>query len=70
MFSFFTSEEWMAIEPLIARESLFESLTAERDEARQLAADLWASLPTETKVQIFERSSGWVPSWVRDGTVP
>ena len=38
---------------------------AERDEARQLARDLWSALSTDTKVQIFERSDGWVPAWVR-----
>ena len=38
---------------------------AEREEARQLARDLWTALPTESKLAIFEKSDGWVPAWVR-----
>jgi hypothetical protein len=43
-------------------------LTHERDEARQLARDLWTSLPTASKVEIFEKSDGWVPAWVKPTT--
>lgn len=56
------SEVFALLNTLRDREA---SLLAERDEARQLAADLWQGLPTQTKVEIFDRSAGWVPDWVR-----
>jgi hypothetical protein len=52
------------------RDSAIAAVTAERDEARELAADLWKGLPTETKVEIFEKSEGWVPAWVRGRGAP
>jgi len=42
-----------------------KSLTAERDEARVLARDLWTGIPTEVKVQMFDSRGGWLPPWLR-----
>jgi hypothetical protein len=42
--------------------------SADLDEARQLARDLWQMIPTASKLQIFEKSDGWVPAWIRPGS--
>lgn len=33
--------------------------------ARSVAQRLWASMPAEGKLQVFESDDGWLPHWVR-----
>ncbi|HET7311121.1 MAG TPA: hypothetical protein VFJ17_07325 [Mycobacteriales bacterium] len=65
------NSDWgLVLDRIQALEDEVTTLSGERDEARQLAADLWTGLPTETKVAIFDKSKGWVPEWVRGSRNP